>query len=86
MMMGTGTAALLVSAAAGYWVLERAQTHTKGALKRVGQFVGWAIILSSFFCLVWCAQCAAQWRGGYGGKSMWCPFGKMAPPAAPVQP
>ncbi len=82
-MMGTGTAALLVSAAAGYWVLERAQTHTTGALKRVGQFIGWAIILSSFFCLVLCAQCAGQGKGGYGGKS-WCPFTKSAPP--PVQP
>ena len=84
-MMGNGTAALLISAAAGYWVLERAQTHTKGALKRVGQFLGWAIILSSFACLVWCAQCAGQ-RGGYMGKGM-CPFTKkMAPSPALNQP
>ena len=83
-MVGTGTAALLVSAAAGYWVLERAQTHTKGALKRVGQLVGWAIILCSFFCLLWCAQCAGMWRG-YGGKGM-CPFTRTGPPTTSTQP
>ena len=38
------TSGLLLSAAAGYWVLERAENHKRG-LRRVGRWLGGAIIL-----------------------------------------
>jgi len=45
--MGYGGGMLLLAAVGGYWVLERAETH-KGVLRRVGQFLGWLIIIVSF--------------------------------------
>ena len=54
--MSGETGALLLAAVAGYWVLERAATH-KGQLKRIGQTLGWLIIVVSVvgvICRVWC--------------------------------
>ena len=45
--MAYGTAELLLTAVAGYWVLERSATHAKGNLKRIGQVVGWFVIVTS---------------------------------------
>ena len=41
-----GTGILLLTAVAGYWVLERSSAH-KGNLKRVGQALGWIVIVAS---------------------------------------
>ena len=84
--MTHGIVGYLVTAVAGYWVLERASTQ-KNRLKRVGQFVGWFVIASSVLgvlCYGWCAA------GGTWGS---CPFSKqtgdshrfhrMMPPPAP---
>lgn len=80
--MEHGSGIYLLSAIGGYWVLERAQTHSKGALKRVGQFVGWMVIVFSFLGLLWSMQCLAEYRRS-GGMGKLCPF-KVAP--TPAQP
>ena len=45
--MGYGGGMLLLAAVAGYWVLERAESH-QGLLRKVGHFLGWLIIIVSF--------------------------------------
>ena len=46
-MMTSGMVApLLVSAAAGYWVLAQSE-HQKGGVRKLGQYLGVAIILVS---------------------------------------
>ena len=66
-----GSGVLLLTAVAGYWVLERADTH-KGDLRRVGKVLGWTIIVVSLIgvaCNVWCL---AAYKGGY------CPLPKKS--------
>ena len=85
--MGYGGGILLLAAVAGYWVLERAQTH-KGTLKQVGQLLGWVIIVTSLIgmaCRVWAlatgkAYCPAKkgWSYPYMQKS-------FTPPPSPPQ-
>ena len=83
MLYGAGP--LLFAAVAGYWVLERAEKH-KGNLQRVGQVLGWAIILISLTgvaCRVWSsATCASvgKGRGGYCPMSL---FQSSTPTQAP---
>ena len=82
--MSHGVWTLLLAAVAGYWVLERAETH-KGDLRRVGKGLGWLIIIVSLVgvaCTVWYVT---KYQMGY------CPLPKMdahclfPPPAAPSQ-
>ena len=81
-MMGYGTAGLLISAAVGYWVLERASTQKKD-LKMIGQVVGALIIVTSFMGVA----CKTYYlmRGG-----MVCSPGAKCPmvgrPSMPQQP
>jgi len=67
--MAYGAGMLLISAAVGYFVLERAEKR-KGVLKRVGQLLGWLIIIVSLVgvaCRTWCVSTGAKgWRS--------CPF------------
>ncbi|MBI3088591.1 MAG: hypothetical protein HYY91_06905 [Candidatus Omnitrophica bacterium] len=66
---------LLLSAAAGYWVLERADSH-KGDLRRVGKVVGWVVIVSSLIglaCRVWAVS-----TGAAGCPMAICPFKKTS--------
>ena len=59
---------LLVSAAAGYWVLERAQAQKKG-LKRAGRVIGWAIVLVSLIgvaCRIWTIAMCQTGASGMG--------------------
>ena len=84
-MLG-GSGVLLLATAVGYWVLERSATHNKGNLKRVGQAVGWFIILGSVIGIA-CKVCALK-NCPPGSKSWYCPFGSKAsspysPPSAP---
>ena len=65
-------AGLLLTAVAGYWVLERSQSH-KGNLKRVGQVLGIAVILLSLLGLMSGAWCG---KSRMGGKGFVCPFSK----------
>ena len=68
MMYGHGLVGLLLTAVAGYWVLERASTH-KGQLQKVGYFLGSVIVIASLLgviCSVWCLGT---------GKTGMCPFG-----------
>ena len=82
-MLG-GIGGLLLATAVGYWVLERSATHTKGNLKRVGQAVGWFIILSSVIGIA-CKVCALK-SCPPGSKSWYCPFGsKASSPYTPPQ-
>ena len=82
--MAYGTGLLLLSAVAGYWVLERSATHNKGNLKRIGQAVGWFVILCSIVgiaCKVYSlASCPP------GSKTWFCPFSpKTSSPVPPAK-
>ena len=74
-MIGYGVGVLLLSVVAGYWVLERAETH-KGDLRRIGKTLGWVIIVASLIgiaCRVWyAATCPPDAMG----KKGFCPFSK----------
>ena len=83
--MTHGAGFLLLTAVAGYWVLERAATH-KGSLKSIGQFVGGIVIIAALVgtvCRVWTAT--SCWRPGSGmmRKGMLCPF---TPPSSSMPP
>ena len=72
MLHDSGT--LLLAAAAGYWVLEQAQTQKKN-LKRVGRFLGWTIIVVSLVgmaCRIWVAARSCSMTMSPGGRM--CPF------------
>ena len=73
--MVSGTAGLLIAAAAGYWVFERASTR-KRSVMRIGQWVGGAIMVVSLLgvaCRVWYRVCGATgWDPAH--KMMYCPF------------
>ena len=72
-MMSHGVALLLLSAAVGYWVLERAEGQKKN-LKQIGQLVGGLIIVISLLgvaCKVYYLM--------KGGKMMYCPPGMNCP-------
>ncbi len=90
-MMGHGSGVLLIAAAVGYLVLERADKH-KNSLRRAGQLVGWSIIIVSFLSMLCGALCAGGgrgscdmmgMRGGHRGKTM-CPFSGKSPAPAPA--
>jgi len=61
---------LLLAAAVGYWVLERAITH-KGQLKQVGLVLGSLIIVVSILGLVCYVWSFSSMKTGY------CPIGAM---------
>ena len=66
---------LLVGTVAGYWLLERAESH-KGDLKKLGRFLGWLLIVASLvgmICRVWSMSGACP--VGAMGKGRACPFG-----------
>jgi hypothetical protein len=87
MLCGGGSGLLLLAAVAGYWVLERAERH-KGLLKRVGQWVGGAIIVVSLVgvgCRVFCAATCPPGAMGMGAKGF-CPFGFKAMPPPDTAP
>ena len=80
--MAHSAGVLLLASVAGYWVLERAEHH-KGSLKRVGQLLGWLIIVVSLVgvaCRVWSVVACTKMPGGKGG---YCPF---MPPASSQAP
>ena len=89
MMMGHGVGILLLTAVAGYWVLERASAH-KGQLQKVGFFVGSFVIVASLVgivCKVWCLGTGKSMMCPLGGKmdkgAYYCPF-HSGMPAAPA--
>ena len=84
-----GSGVLLLATVAGYWLLERAETH-KGQLRSVGRFLGWLIIVTSLLgvaCRVWALStgtggwCPVGSGKGFGGL---CPF--MSKSSSPVKP
>ena len=73
--MHHGAVELLLGAVAGYWVLERAETH-KGDLKKFGRFLGVLVILASLaglVCRLWSMSAACPL--GSMRKGAACPFG-----------
>lgn len=77
-MIHGGTGPLLLSAVAGYWVLERA-ARQKGRLQQIGRILGTAIIVISLVgvaCRIWCiASCSKTPGMTMGG---FCPFTSKA--------
>ena len=85
--MVSGVGPLLIAAVAGYWVLERADTH-KGRLRSLGRFLGGLIIVVSLVgvaCRVWCM--AAGGMGycpvGKSGKGWYSPYRSQTPSSEP---
>ena len=75
---------LLFAAIGGYWVLERAERQ-KGKLKRVGQFLGWLIIVVSLVgtaCRVWYLATCTR---GSSGKGWYCPYFPKKPSTPPSE-
>ena len=82
-MVGHSSGLLLLTAVAGYWVLERAETHKKGDLRRAGKVLGWLIIVVSLIgvaCNVWCLATCRTPYGSMSKKAGFCPFGPQTPP------
>lgn len=77
--MHGGTGLLLLGAVAGYWVLERADSH-KGQLKKVGQVVGWLVLVTSLLGVACRVYAVAT---GQGCPAAYCPF-KPSSPSAPA--
>lgn len=76
-MVGHGVAVLLVSAAAGYWVLGHSE-HQKGGVKKLGQYLGVAIILVSVIGAVCKIYSIVTCYGP--GRAAMCPMtGKLLP-------
>ncbi len=75
--MTHGVVGLLLTAAVGYWVLERASDQKKG-LKTVGQIVGAVILVISFMgvaCKLYSISKRGAMGGGYGCPIKFgCPF------------
>ena len=73
--MTHGIGLLLLSAVAGYWVLERASSH-KGELQRVGRLLGTIVIVMS---LIGIGCAVASMASGMVGCNMG--YGPMGKPA-----
>lgn len=90
-MMGHSAAGLLIAAAAGYWVFERASSR-KEPVKRIGQWVGAAIMVVSLIgvaCRVWCVTTGSgPCLTGKSGQKMFCPWSpsSSSPAVSPVTP
>lgn len=77
-MMGHGVAVLLVSAAAGYWVLTQSE-HQKAGVRKLGQYLGVAIVVLSMVGAACKIYSIVTCYGGGMGKVM-CPMtGKPLP-------
>ena len=80
MMVGHGATGLMISAAVGYWVLTQSEKE-KNRVKKLGQILGFGIILVSVLALA-CGFYQRVQSCRMMGGSMACPFtGKSAPPA-----
>ena len=75
-MMAHGVATLLISSAAGYWVLTSASSQ-KGRVKTLGQWLGLLIIAVS----VVGAACKVYSLSNCKGKMISCPFTGATVPA-----
>lgn len=73
---GHGVAVLLVSAAAGYWVLAQSGGQ-KGGVRKLGQYLGVAIILISVVGAACKIYSIVTCYGTGMGKSAMCPMTGM---------
>ena len=60
-----GMAMYFLTAIGGYWVLERAESHKEGSLRRIGRVLGIVIILLSFI-----AVACSGWSGNRYYRAM----------------
>ncbi len=82
MIYGSGIGILLLGAAAGYLVLERAETH-KGQLKQVGRLVGAMLIVVGLIGAV-CRIISLATGYCPGDGKGWCPYAGKARISAPA--
>jgi hypothetical protein len=69
-----GAGILLLTAVAGYWVLERAEAH-KGDLRRVGKALGWIVIVGSLVGVACRVYALATGKALCPpGKGFFCPY------------
>ena len=82
--MSHGVSLLLISAAAGYWVLAQSEKE-KGRVKKMGQLLGLAIIavrVAGTVCKIY--YLSTSGKGAFCPPSPLCPFtGKSSAPAMP---
>jgi hypothetical protein len=81
--MHYGVEGLLLTALGGYFVVERSAAQ-KGRVRKIGQLVGVAVIVLSFFgiaCRVWYGATCPMHRSG---KGWYCPFGMKVLPGGPA--
>lgn len=76
--MAHGVAPLLLTAAVGYWVLTHAEKEKQGGVRKLGLYLGLAIIVVSVLgaaCKIYCQinRCPPGKMGMMGTKA--CPFG-----------
>lgn len=65
---------LLISAAVGYWVIERADKH-KGPVRRIGLLVGTLIVVASILSLACAVSCKTSGYYGWSSKrGGYCPM------------
>lgn len=73
-----GAAGLLLSAAVGYLVIERADKHKEGSVRRVGFIIGTFIAVASILgiaCVVSCNNSGSGWCSMKVKKSgAYCPI------------
>ena len=84
MMTGHSAAPLLIAAAAGYWVMTQAE-HEKGGVRKLGQYLGLAIVVASIIgsaCKIYYAATCANpsWCPTPMMKGSACPMSKPMPP------
>jgi hypothetical protein len=77
-----GMAIYFATAIGGYWVLERAESHKEGSLRRIGRVLGLLIILLSFISAAfssWAPSRHRMWKKGMhrGGYEMPPPRGDV---------
>ena len=84
-MMGHGISGLLISAAAGYWVLAQSSGQ-KGRVKTLGQWLGLLIIvvgIAGAACKAYCFVAGDKCMISPAGKA--CSFGGRMGAPAPAQ-
>ena len=70
-----------ITAIGGYWVLERAESHKEGSLRRIGRVLGIIIILLSFVAIGTSGMYAKRYYHAMKGMGM--PQGQGRPMMPP---
>ncbi len=73
------SALLLIALGFGFKIFAEASSNNKKYVKRLGQFVGIVIMVTSFVVTLCAVSCAVQYGKGYPMGKGWMGSGKMCP-------